>query len=256
MWMPGSDPLTTVDRAFRVVEKLWRLDGAGVTETAAALDMPKSTAHDYLRSLERSGYAVREDGTYRLSTKFLQVGGRLKYRMALFHVARPELERLASSTGEEANLTIEEAGQGVIIHAERGERALNLGDYPGLHTPLHTHASGKAILAHLPADRVDEIIERRGLRSVTPRTVTDPQVLRKELHTIRERGFAVDTDEQVLGMGVVASPVGGEGSEAVRGAVGIVCPTRRLEDAAYVDELSDAVRQASNVIEINHKYGS
>lgn len=252
--MAGSDPLKTVETTFRVVEELWRLDGGGVTEIADRLDMPKSTAHDYLRSLARTGYAIRKDGRYRLSTKFLQIGGRLKWRMELFHVARPELARIAEETGEEANLTIAEDDRAVIVHAERGERSLNLGDYPGIHTPLHTHASGKAILAHLPSDRVDAIVED-GLERITEQTITEPAELRRELETIREQGYAFDTDEQVLGMGVVAAPIGGSDGEAVHGAVGVVCPTRRLEDESYVGELVDAARQASNVIDINYKYG-
>lgn len=252
--MPGPDPLKTVETSFRVVEELWRLDGAGVTELATRLDMPKSTAHDYLRSLARAGYAIRDDGEYRLSTKFLQIGGRLKWRMELFHVARPELARMAEETGEEANLIIAEADQAVIVHAERGERSLDLGDYPGIHTPLHTHASGKAILAHLPDERVDAVIEN-GLEQITEHTITEPAELRRELETIREQGYAFDTDEQVLGMGVVAAPIGGGDGGAVHGAVGFVCPTRRLEDESYVGGLVDSARQASNVIDINYKYG-
>jgi len=252
--MTGPGPLKTVDTTFRVVEELWRLDGAGVTDLATRLDMPKSTTHDYLRSLDRAGYAIRDNGQYRLSTKFLQIGGRLKWRMELFHVASPELERIADETGEEANLTVAENHRAVIVHAERGEQSLNLGDYPGLQTPLHTHASGKAILAHLPEDRVDGVIGD-GLEQVTEHTISDPAELRRELETIREQGYAFDTDEQVLGMGVVAAPIGGGDGGDVHGAVGIVSPTRRLEDEGYVGELVDAARQASNVIDINYKYG-
>lgn len=254
--MPGTAPLKTVDTTFRIVEALWRLDGAGVTELADRMDMAKSTVHDYLRSLEQAGYAVHGEEGYRLSTKFLQIGGRLKWRMELFHVARPELARLAAETGEEANLTIEEGGEAIIVHAERGERALNLGDYPGIHTPLHSHAAGKVILAHLHPRRVDRIVDRRGLDGVTEHTITRREELDEQLRTIRERGFAVDTDEQVLGMGVVAAPILDDAGDDVHGAVGLVCPTRRLTDEAYVEELADAVRQASNVIGINFRYGS
>ncbi len=254
--MPGTAPLKTVDTTFRIVEELWRLDGAGVTELAERMNMAKSTVHDYLRSLEEAGYAVRDEDGYHLSTKFLQIGGRLKWRMELFHVARPELVRLAEETGEEANLTIEEAGRAVIVHAERGERALNLGDYTGIHTPLHTHASGKVILAALPDDAVDRIIDRHGLERITEHTVTDRTALDDELETIAEQGYAVDVDEQVLGMGVVSAPIVDDQGARVHGAVGIVCPSRRLADEEYVQELADAVRQASNVIGINYRYGS
>ena len=254
MTEPG--PLSTVDTTFRVVEELWRLDGAGVTELAERMEMAKSTTHDYLRSLERAGYATRGPDGYRLSTRFLQIGGRLKHRMELYHVARPELERLAAETGEVANLTIAEDGRAVIVHLEKGDRALDLGEYPGMHTPLHTHAAGKAILSGMSPEEVDEVVERRGLEAFTEHTITDRDALDEELSYVRERSYALDADEQVLGMGVVAAPIVDGRTDRVHGAVAIVCPTRRLSEEAYAKELADAVRQASNVIGLNHRYGS
>ena len=252
--MTDRPPLKTVERALEVVEVLWKHDGASVSEISDELGIPKSTVHDYLRTLRVTGFAINVNGSYRLSTKFLQIGGRLKYRMKAYHAARPELERVAKETGEIANLTIAEDGQAVILHNERGENALKLGVYPGIHTPIHSHAAGKAILSTFSDERISQIIEQHGLPVMTEKTITSADTLFAEIDTIREKGFAHDFGEQVSGMGVVAVPV--QDLSEISAALAIVCPTHRLKNDAYVNELAEIAEQAAQVVSINATYGS
>ncbi|MFH5800873.1 IclR family transcriptional regulator [Haladaptatus sp. CMAA 1911] len=151
-----------------------------------------------------------------------------------------------------ADINAEDNGQAVILHYERGDQALDLGMYPGMRTPLHTHASGKAILAHLSENRVDEIIDRHGLESMTDRTITNINSLTDELEEIREEGYAVDWDEQVSGMGIVAAPI--LVNDAVLGAVGIIAPSDRVRDESYQSQLQQRIREASSSISINYQY--
>ena len=246
-------PLTTVVRAFEVLEVLWRLDGAGVTAVADQLDVPKSTAHEYLHTLEWSGYVVNDGGEYELSLKLLGVGSRIQYRKRLYHVSKTEVEKLAESTGEAANVTVAERGQAVILHSAESGDGLSLGTYPGLATPIHSLAPGKVILAGRPREYLDEVIERHGLEPVTDDTITDREELCEELDRIAEQGYAVDWDEQVVGMGLVAVPIEVEGE--VIGAVTLVCPTAKLTDQDRREELVEAVRNASNVVSFNYQYG-
>ncbi|MFC6723576.1 IclR family transcriptional regulator [Halobium palmae] len=244
--------LTTIQRAFEMIEALLRLDGAGPARIAREFGIPRSTAHDYLRSLETTGYVIERDGVYRISHQFLATGGRLKRRNPLYHVARGELAALARDTGEVANVSIEEGGQWILLHKELGERALDLGTYPGLHTPLHTHAAGKSILANLSESARTAIIEN-GLERMTEHTVTDPEELEAELAAIREDGYAIDADQQVVGMGVVAAPLLVDGS--VLGAVAIVCPSKRLLNEPYRRELTQKVLESSDTITVNYRFG-
>ena len=246
-------PRQTVERAFEVIHVLEALDGGGPTELAERLDIPKSTAHDYLQTLERTGYVTNRDGTYQVGFRFLGLGERMKHRNRYFHIAKPNIETLAADTEETVNIGIEEDGEWVILHLVRGERSLSEGAYPGLRTPLHTHAAGKVVLANLPEARRNEIIEE-GLERVTDDTITDPSTLRANLATIRENGYAVDADQQVLGMGVVAFPVLID--DEVVGSVAIVCPSGRLADSDYREELIRKVRETTESITINYRYGT
>ena len=247
----SSNALETIERAFDIIDILWDRNGATPSEVAEDLDMPRSTVHGYLKTMESSGYLVSNSGTYRLGYKFLSLGGRIKHRTRLFHIARPELERLARETGEIADISVEERGKTVTVHHERGDQSLSLGLYPGMTIPVHSHATGKVILANKPEAYTDAILAD-GLDFITEQTITDPSKLREELAKIRDQGYAYDWDEQVRGMGVVAAPILVDGS--VLGSVALVCPTGRVQDEEYRTTLIQKVIEASDTIEINFQY--
>ncbi|WP_231187724.1 IclR family transcriptional regulator [Haladaptatus sp. DYF46] len=245
-------PLKTVHRAFEIIEILWEQTSATTSDLAEQLDVPESTIYDYLQTLQSIGYITRTRGEHHLSYKPLTIGGRVKYRSRLFRVAQSELQQVVAETGEVADINVEDHGQAVILHYERGDQALDLGMYPGMRTPLHTHASGKAILAHLSENRVDEIIDRHGLVSMTDQTITNINSLKDELEEIREEGYAVDWDEQVSGMGIVAAPI--LVNDDILGAVGIIAPSDRVRDESYQSQLQQRIREASSSISINYQY--
>jgi len=247
-----APPLKTIQRAFEIMDVLKEEKEVGVAELARRMDLPKSTVHDYLRTLRTMGYVVNDDGRYRLGFRLLELGGQVKYRNRLFHVAKPELERLVEKTGELASVNVEERGRFVILHTEFGSESLRLGIYPGLKTPIHTHAGGKVILAHLGEDRIEEIVDEYGLSARTEYTITDRDELEADLRDIREQGYGVDSDQQVVGMGSVAAPV--RVGDTILGSIGIVCPTDRLRDGSYRDELADEVQKSANIVSVNYQY--
>lgn len=251
---PDTPPMKSIQRAFEIVETLWELRGAGPSEIAAHLNLSKSTAHVYLRSLQSTGYVVNHGGEYTLSHDFLTMGSRLKHRSRIFQVSKSELRTLAQETDELVTLVIEESEKSVILHQEPGEQALELGIYPGMTIPLHTHAPGKLFLAHMDRDRSDEIIDRHELEQVTEYTITDEEALVAELNQIREDGYAFDWDQQVKGMGLIAVPIiVDEGLEAV---LAIACPTGRLRDDIYRKELLQKLQGTVDTLTIKYQYGT
>lgn len=247
----GATRLTTIQRAAELMEVLTEQREAGVSELARRMDLPKSTVHDYLTTLEAAGYVVNEDGTYTLGLRLLELGSRAKYRNRLFHIAVPELERMVDRTGEMMSVNVEEQGRFVVLHVAHGEESLRLGTYPGLTTPLHTHAAGKVMLAGFPEEKTERILDGP-LERMTEYTTTDRATLLDELETIRDRGYGVDWDEQIVGMGVVAAPVRGE--QGIVGSLGLVCPTNRLTDDEYRKELTREVQKSANLVSVNHQF--
>lgn len=143
-------------------------------------------------TLERDGYVIKEEETYRLGLRLLDLGGFARRYHRIYEIAKEEVASLAEETGEMANLVVEEKGKGVYLHRAHGLEAVRTDSYIGQRVHLHNTALGKAILAHLPETRVDEIIERHGMPSSTPSTITERDALFEELETVREEGVAFD----------------------------------------------------------------
>ncbi|QLG61057.1 IclR family transcriptional regulator [Halorarum salinum] len=249
----NSSKVKSLETGFRIFEALDELGGAGVTELATEIGVAKSTVHDHLVTMVEGGYVLKEGSEYRISLKFLDHGGRQRDNMGLYKVARPELRELAMDTGELVNLVTEERGLGVYLDLKRGENAVNLDTFLGKREHLHSTAAGKTILANRPESFVNDVIERHGLAGETEQTVTTPPELFDELDVVRERGFALDREEQLRGLCCVAAPITDDEGYAL-GALSISGPKNRMQPDRLENELADRVTQVANVIEVNLAY--
>lgn len=245
-------PVKATRVSFDVIESLRELDGAGVSEVADYLGLPRSTAHDHLRTLEELELVVNEDGTYKIGTRFLELGGYSRQRMKLYEVAKPKIQTLAENTGEHTNLMIEEHGRGVFLYKSKGENAVNVDTFSGFRVHLHTTALGKAILAYMDEERVREILDRHGMPEITDRTVTDEEELIEELAEIRERGYAIDKEERVLGMHCIGAPL--LNGDDVMGAISVSGPKSRMQGERFEEDIPQQVLRTANVIEVNMSY--
>ncbi|ELZ05793.1 IclR family transcriptional regulator [Natrialba asiatica] len=246
-------PVQAAGTTFRIIETLHRLNGAGVSELADELTMPKSTVHDHLQTLTEAEYLVNQNGTYHIGVRFLELGGFARSQMKFYQIASPEMQKLAEKTGEHANLLIEEHGKGVFLNKAKGSEAVTLDTHIGKRVHLHTTAMGKAILANYPESKVDKIIDQHGLPSVTEKTITDAAVLKAQLSEIRERGYAIDDEERVSGMRCVAAPICPTDGTPL-GAISVSGPTNRFEGETLTTEIPKNVLSTANVIEVNMTY--
>ena len=247
-----NTPVKTAQTTFRIVETLKAMDGATVTELADHLEIAKSSAHNYLRTLEHEGYVVESDGEYEVGLRFLDLGGYARSRERLYDVAIPEMERIAEATGEYANLLVEEHGLGVFLARERGADAVSLDSYTGQSVRLHTTALGKTVLAYLPRERVESIIDRHGLPALTERTITDRAELFDALEEIRQRECAYDREERIKGLNCVAVPILYD--DDIAGALSVSGPVSRMGQERIEDEILPELRRAANIIELNQAH--
>lgn len=247
-------PLKTVGRAFEIIELLREMDGARLSDLSDKLDAPQSTVHDYLRSLNTTKYVTKVDDQYQLSDEFIGVGLNLMYQNRLFQTAKPEMEKLAENTGELIGLNILTEGRALVLNQERGEQALNLGTHPGSFTPLHSHAGGKVLLAQQSEDQIKKILETSDLPELTSQTITEVGALKSELDEIREENYAVDWDEHVNGMGMVAIPI--KTNDEALGSLSIITPTGRITNDSYQNQLLQKLQSTVETIVINYKYGT
>lgn len=221
-----------------------------VTEIADELDIASSTVHSHLNSLVEAGFIKREDRQYYLGLRFLDFGIAVRNHHDLFRAAKEKVDLLAEETGERVWCVMESHGMGVYLYGATGNSAFRTYETTGQYTPLHQIAAGKAILAFLPDERVDEILDSRQLEQTTPNTLTDPQELRDELADVREEGIAFNFEESLQGVNAIGAPIR-EIDGGVHGAISISGPANRLTEQRFESDLTDLILGAANEIEIN-----
>ncbi|MEJ5868592.1 IclR family transcriptional regulator [Pseudokineococcus sp. 5B2Z-1] len=243
-----ASTVQSVERAVSILQSLASLGSAGVTEIAADVGVHKATAHRLLTTLEARGLVSQDAdrGAYRLGRTVLQLAAAASRPDDVVSACRPLCDALAAEVGETVNLVVSDGRQIITVYQAVGDAILASRDFVGKHDPLHATAAGKVFLARLPAARVDELV-RGGLERFTPSTIVDPDALRAELARVRERGWAVTSEEHEVGLVVAAAPVlGAEGTPVA--AMTVSGPTYRVTDETLpglVERLTGAAERAA-----------
>lgn len=248
---PPKNSIGAVRTTLAVLDLITERDDVGVTEVATELAVSKGTAHNHLSTLEHEGYVVKTgEDRYRLGFKFLDLAHHAERRVGILDLVSGEVDALAEQSGEMALYTVEEHGIGVCLYRALGENAVQTPLYVGHRSPLHHTAVGKAILAHLPPERVEEILDRRGLTPQTPETITDREELYAQLEEVREQGFAFNRGETIPGLVGVGAPIVDQDNE-VNGAISIIGPDSRMDEDRFYGEIPDMITRSVNIIGIN-----
>ena len=248
----GGRTVQAVDNSIAIIEVLQEREGAGVTELATELDLSKATVHAHLNTLFQNELVIKNGTEYRLSLRHLDLGETVKSRLGFYDVVTSELDDIAVETDELAQFATEEHGRAVYLYKASGEKAVQTASKVGKREYLHCISLGKAMLAHLPESKVDDVVAKHGLREFTPGTITTRAELDESLAEIRERGYAIDDEEKIEGLRCVAAPVLSDAD--VLGAVSISGPTSRMQGDRFEEELPELVKRSANVIEINAKF--
>jgi DNA-binding IclR family transcriptional regulator len=242
-----------VQTALDIIEYLQEVESAGVTELADEVDRSKGTVHSHLTTLVQNHYLTKEDDEYQLSLRYLDLGETVKSRLGSYDVIRDELDDLAAESGELAQFATEEHGHAVYLYKAHGENAVESASSIGKREYLHCISLGKAMLAYLPQERAEEIIDQNGLPRYTAQTITTHDALFEELAQIRDRGYAFDNEEKIEGLKCVAAPVIGP-DDRVLGALSVSGPSSRMTGERFTEELPGMVSRSANVIEINTQF--
>lgn len=240
--------IKTTDTVFDIVEGLNGLGRATVTELAEHLGLAPSTVHGHLASLVDRGYVVRDGSEYRTGLLFLGLGMVARNRYAILQPAERAVAKLARKTSLRTQLLVEENGRAIVICRSTDDDSHHGGDVLGRVLPMHCSAGGKALLASLPEETVEGILDRHGLPAVTENTITERDELFEELALIRERGFATNEGESVRGIRAVGCPVMIDGR--VIAAVTLTGSEHIMDEDRLIQELSRRALEASNEIEM------
>ncbi|NPV51967.1 MAG: IclR family transcriptional regulator [Firmicutes bacterium] len=189
---------------FGIDKPKWR-----VTEIARELGMQKSTVHRLLATMQEYGF-VRKDtegAHYSLGLRIFELGSLVFSTLDLRNIAVSYLHKLSNQCGETVHIGVLNEVEVMSIESVETQSGLKSTIIVGKRAPLYCTGVGKALLAFLPADERNKIIDRLQFQKFTANTIIDKEVLTKELDDIRSRGYAVDNMEHEVGVRCIAAPI-------------------------------------------------
>jgi DNA-binding IclR family transcriptional regulator len=224
----------------------------GLTELANSLELNRTTTYRLLTALESFDLVVREPDTerYILGSGLIVLAGRALRVNPVRSASKPELERLATETGETATLEVLSGHEMLVIDEIFGSRLMKSILSVGTHWPAFATSTGHAVMANLPAAELDTILQAP-MPQLTTETITSPQVLRQKLAQVQEDGYAVVADALELGFTAIGAAIRNYDGYPIA-AISLDGPTARLTGARLL-EIGALVRDAA--LRISKQFG-
>lgn len=217
-----------------------------LADISKRLKLPKSTVLNLLRTLEYFGYIIRTAPSmnYRLGYAIMQLNYCTQMSMPVLRFTLPFLEDLQLKTGKTIYLTTHINGRVLYLDVFHQNRRMYSYSISGKTLPMHCTGCGKAMLAFLPENELEYILNTEGLPAFTPNTITDRNALYRELEEVRNRGYAIDYEEESLGVRCVAAPIrNAQGYPTAAISIsGAVLSMQENQFFQYADFLTNACR--------------
>jgi IclR family KDG regulon transcriptional repressor len=247
--------IQSVVRALRVLELLAAEEASlslrDITERAG---LSKPTVFRILSTLKKMDYVEQEpvSGNYLLGLKVFEMGSAFIDKMSLRSFAMPLIQELVDKYNETVHLAILDKSDIVYIDKIDGTQTIRMMSAVGKRGPAHCTSVGKAILAHKSPEEQEEILGARELVKLTKHSITDKEALKKELEQIKQKGYAIDNEEQEIGLKCVGVPIFDYHGKVI-GGISVSGPSSRFSSARLKNELIPLVVETAE--KISHRMG-
>lgn len=180
-----------------------------LTEIAKALDWPKSTVHGLIATLRDYYYVDQSSitGCYRLGVRLFELGNIVARSWDIRTLAMPAMQNLNSKLGEMVQLATEDKGEVLYLEKLDSTQMLRIVSDIGARLPMHCTGLGKVLLAYKKPTEIKWILSKHGMAPMTARTITDREMLERELIAVRRQGYAIDDREIMDSLRCVAAPI-------------------------------------------------
>jgi len=220
----------SLERGFAILEQIAQSrEGIGLAELSRKVGLHNSTTFHLVKTMVSLGYIrqSKETKRYRIGRPLFTLAAGSLDEIELVSLATPILEDLSAATGESGHFAVRSGDSVVVIAKTSGTGAFQLTDRVGVVRPAHCTALGKVLLAALSPQQFERFIQSQELRSYTPKTITDPDLLRQDIAEVARTGVAFDDGEFSPEVRCVAVAVHDFTAQIV-GALGISGPVWRL----------------------------
>lgn len=197
-------------RALAILDALASADGPlSLRDIANCVGLPRSTCHRLLTTMQSLSYVRFESDSreWHVGRQAFSVGSAFLRARNLGSISRPMMKLLSTQIQETVNLSRIENGKLTYFEQATSKQPVMSFARPGAVAPPHTTAAGKAILAHLPLSEQEKALDTIELRPKTTRSIQEVGSLLSDLHESRDRGFAIDNEENCVGIRCIAVPI-------------------------------------------------
>jgi DNA-binding IclR family transcriptional regulator len=229
---PRTQSVPALERGLLILEHLAQSRrGVTLSQLSSKLQLPRSTGHALLLTYQRCGYVQRdkETGRYRLGSRLHTLANMALAGHTLRSHCSSFLHRLMQDTGATVHLAVMEQGEVILIDRVEPNGTARLATWVGKRMGLHCTALGKAIIAYLPPTVLDDLICKQGLIRYNENTIASIRKLRAACEQIRQLGYAVDDEEEEIGVRCIGAPVHNDKGEVVA-AISISGTKAQFED--------------------------
>ena len=253
--MPSPKPsqkqgVQAIERGCSILDLLGRgKQTYSIRELASELNLPKPTVHRMLTTFCRFGYVIQDEVSkeYRLGFRVVELGQAVLDRIDVRKEAEPCLHRLAGRVQETVHLAILDEHE--IVYLEKVERmddpkGLRMASRIGMRIFAHCCAVGKVILAFLSDKDKTAIFSEMGLPRLTEKTIVEVKQLLEHLALVKQQGYAVDDEENEVGIRCVGAPVRNDRGKVIAG-ISISGPTVRMSLERIHRELKTEVMKTA-----------
>ncbi len=249
--MGKNERRKSIDKALDLLEFLSANEQeTGITEISKKLHMGLSTVHRIVSTLKSRGYVIQNQQTtkYRLGIKLFELGCAVQSTKRLVEITKPYLRQLSQSTNETANLAILEGKEVIYLAKAESSEVLTTNIKVGTRLPAHCTALGKALLVFISDWEFESLYKSdEPLSSLTSKSISSLEELKKDLKKVKEQGYAVDREEYKIGINCISVPIFGR-NEAIA-AISITGPSSRFtidEMEKVKDRLINISKEISN----------
>lgn len=208
----------SVYKAFKIIELLsHHRDATGLRDLARELDMSPSTVYRFMSSLKDLGYIKQDAKTskYRLSLKFAWLGSNVLESVQVTDLAQPYMEELTRNTNETTHLAVLEGLEFVYVAKIDGNQAVNMSSRIGNRGTLYSTSIGKVLLAYIAEQERLAIIQELDMPPKTKNTIITRDELIHQLEEVRKSGYAIDDEENEIGIRCIGAPIFDHRGEAI-----------------------------------------
>jgi DNA-binding IclR family transcriptional regulator len=247
--------IQSVSHALDLLEQFHdEVDELGVTELSKRLKLHKNNVFRLLATLESRGYIEQNKVTenYRLGLKTLELGQTFVRQMGLLRQSRPVLEALVRECNETSYVAILKDFHIIYLDVVETDLTVRVVPRVGSRLPAYCTAAGKVQIAYMSEEDLEQYLPTKDIKAMTPNTIIDRDLLKKQLRRVVEDGYAIDDEELDVGVRCVSAPIR-DYTRRIIGAVSISGPSMRLSLERIDKELVPLAKRAAE--EISAKLG-